>query len=1716
MSIYEGSITLFNVNDGQDGQPGADGSAGVGISSTVIQYAISDSGSQHPDSGWVDEIPDVPVGKYLWTKITFNYSNSTTEISYLVSRVGEDGTDGIDGTNGKDGIGISSTLVQYAVSDSGTTPPSDWEPDIPSTQQGQYLWTKTIITYTDESTSTLYSVSRDGKNGQDGENGKDGAAGVGIESTVIQYAVSNSGTEAPEEGWNNTIPSVSQGQYLWTRTIFNYTNEETSVTYSISRSGEDGTNGQDGTDGKGIKSTVVEYVVSNSGTSTPSSGWQDTIPAVSQGKYLWTRTTFTYTDNSTSITYSVSRNAVDGQDGTNGEDGVGIIGSTIQYAASSSGTEEPESGWQNTIPSIEAGEYLWTKTTINYSDSTSSVTYSVSRNGLNGQDGEKGDKGDKGDAGIGIASTIIQYATSTSGTTPPSSWEDDIPTVPQGQYLWTRTIFNYTDGSGKTMYSVSREAQDGADGQDGQDGAQGAPGVGIESTVISYAASSSGTSIPSSGWQSTIPSVSQGRYLWTRTTFNYTNETSSVTYAVSRNAIDGTDGQNGADGADGKGIKSTTIEYAVSGSGTSAPSTGWSTSIPSTNPGQYLWTKTTFTYTDETTNVTYSVSRSGLNGSNGEDGVGISSSVIEYVVSSSGTQTPASGWSTTIPSLSKGQFLWTRTTINYTNGTKTYSYSVSRDGLDGQDGSDGSDGIGIKTTKIEYAISTSGTSVPSSGWSTSVPSTSPGQYLWTRMTFTYTNDSDYISYSVSRSGTNGTNGTNGKDGEKGEDGRGIKSTTVEYGTSSSGTTPPSKWQPSIPTITSGNYLWTKTVITYTDDTTSTSYSVSKDGLDGEAAPNVKAQYSVNGTSSWHNTFAPTTDKYIRFSYDDGKTWGPAIKIVGDKGDKGDKGDQGDNAIVYRIETNQSEILKFKTTNTNADDFSFSPEELEIYVYKQSEGVSTLLSLNEYKILLEVSTPLTDEERNWGSLEFLKTLETPLLVQDTTNKKWILKVQEIADTEISNTALQNLRTALNQSEIALKITAKDLNNNVISIWPLSISFGSTKNMATFALNANGINASIQNSSLQFNANGLTINNGSLVVNDENENKVFYFDDETGNLVISGEIHAYAGSFTGTVNATDGTFTGTINAESGSLKDLSIDGLLSINNNLFIDGRDETDVKGIYSSNYLQGVSGFYLSSNGNIYANSIILGASASIEDFIRLGNAYILNPTFSEEGDQHNHIFIRTNATQHNETYDNNGIIIYDDGRAKFGAIDINGINSSITALDNNDGFYWQLTDTDAIFNNIYASGKISTAVFETDTTRVSGGTMVFKDASIVKEYSNTSTNTSLVVPPEDLSNFSVDEYVLVSTSNYYDSVYAQVDSITTESSTIVLDRNIGEKEWKIIIKLGSVINNKGLDWIIGVNSSASENRGLGLSKNAITFSSFEIVGNNVKYNNELILGSLPSTVTGQSNISGLYASSAYLNGTLTTNYSSNEEILYAGVNTINGANFTMSRTEPKDTSPIVFWAGAEDTTATAIQNAPFQVSSNGYLYAQKGYFVGSIITDATITAAVLETARIIGTGTEEDGYALSIEDVSKGIVFKDNSGTTRMEMTNEGLKLNMPFQVGENFFIDENGKLTFNLIVLPPVNQNTYTILYDGRIGFSSLDVADTNNISYLGYLSYNQGIRIYDSGSLVSTFNSNSITLQKNTYMQENVSYGNKIEYRKVTNTQNEVIGYDLYVME
>ncbi len=83
-------------------------------------------------------------------------------------------------------------------------------------------------------------------------------------------------------------------------------------------------------------------------------------------------------------------------------------------------------------------------------------------------------------------------------------------------------------------------------------------------------------------------------------------------------------GATGSTGAAGKGIKSTVVDYQASPNGTTVPTGTWSTTIPSVSAGQYLWTRTVVTYTDNTTITSYSVGRNGTNGANGADAITMS------------------------------------------------------------------------------------------------------------------------------------------------------------------------------------------------------------------------------------------------------------------------------------------------------------------------------------------------------------------------------------------------------------------------------------------------------------------------------------------------------------------------------------------------------------------------------------------------------------------------------------------------------------------------------------------------------------------------------------------------------------------------------------------------------------------------------------------------------------------------------------------------------------------------------------------------------------------------------------------------------------------------------------------------------------------------------------------------------------------------------------
>ncbi|HEM5257236.1 TPA: phage tail protein [Streptococcus suis] len=191
-------LTFVNVLDGRDGvkgekgdpgQRGSDGLPGrdgVGIRSTTVTYASSTNGTTAPTTGWTAAVPTVAPGNYLWTKTVWAYTDGNTETGYTVSRIGRDGNTGRDGIAGKDGVGIRSTTITYGKSTSGTIQPTSWTSQVPSVPNGQFLWTKTVWAYTDNTSETGYSVAKMGETGPKGEQGIQGLS-YHLFTTNYQY-----------------------------------------------------------------------------------------------------------------------------------------------------------------------------------------------------------------------------------------------------------------------------------------------------------------------------------------------------------------------------------------------------------------------------------------------------------------------------------------------------------------------------------------------------------------------------------------------------------------------------------------------------------------------------------------------------------------------------------------------------------------------------------------------------------------------------------------------------------------------------------------------------------------------------------------------------------------------------------------------------------------------------------------------------------------------------------------------------------------------------------------------------------------------------------------------------------------------------------------------------------------------------------------------------------------------------------------------------------------------------------------------------------------------------------------------------------------------------------------------------------------------------------------------------------------------------------------
>lgn len=760
-------------------------------------------------------------------------------------------------------------------------------------------------------------------------------------------------------------------------------------------------------------------------------------------------------------------------------------------------------------------------------------------------------------------------------------------------------------------------------------------------------------------------------------------------------------------------------------------------------------------------------------------------------------------------------------------------------------------------------------------------------------------------------------------GEDGAPGEGVTVTEIvyEYAKGKDGQTPPKTgWQSTVPSLSGGDYLWSRTTTIYSDGQTATTHNVSYSGIDGS------------------------------------------------------------DANTYYIETNQEEILLFKEYGENNEGSkievpTFSPSTLSFRIYENPKQVdSEQIELTENNFLLEIQNE-DDFELVEGSFLTLGQIEETGRISEENTIFFDIS-------QYYNSLFEENQKKLTSSNFQIFRFSYLVDNKIAAIKIFQLRKGVSEDMATFNLHAAGFNAAIQNTKLDFSAEGLKVFNGGIKIIDNNQQDVFYADD-LGNLVLKGTIYATNSEFTGKVVATEGEFNGAIKASSGTIGGFTINEKNLISSNGAIE---------------LNGAEGF-------INAEVINLGVGAKITDYLDLS-------TYGENGELISiaKIYNPNNVNNDGKFIETDNFLLSKNGNLlNIGNIILDGINSKISGVN------FSITSDLAQFSNIDCSGVIRTAIFEKNKVQSVGGSMIFRPSYKV-EQANSGETTIILDGAFDGEN---GDTVLLIAEDGSNDIYhiSQINSSTVTLTTALL------KEYTSLVYIG-----KDSDIIIGINSNEGSILNNKIYGEGLTITSWE---NTDKPN--LFLGNLAKLQDSTLNGFGLYADNVYLRGSLTTQIPvSAENPTYAGINTAHKVK--------KDGENIVFWAGAE--SHDKISEAPFVVTENGTIYATSGIFKGSIITDSTISGAHLYTTHLHG-GVEGAPGGLYIHDTNIGIEFVQNyksdaigeQGDIILQIKSDGFRL---LKTDTEGFIHINREDIQN----PYVNFNGKNLTVEkAKIGFLTLE---------------------------------------------------------------------------
>lgn len=804
-------------SQGPQGKQGISGTNGADGKTSYLHIKYSNDGGKTFTGNSGEDI-----GAYIGTCVDYAKDDPTSVGMYKWAKIkGEAGAKGDKGDTGK---GVKSTSVAYQVSTSGTTVPTGtWSGSVPSASAGQYLWTRTIITYTDDTTSTIYSVGRMGTNGANGTNGKS------IGSVVNYYlaTASSSGVTTATSGWTTAVQSVSAAKkYLWNYEVVKYTDGTVASTTapciigSYGDRGSKGDKGDTGSTGNGIKSITEHYAVSTSNSTVPTS-WSSTVPTMTESnKYLWNYETITYTNGTTVDTTKrvIGVYGNKGATGATGSQGYSLVANVVRDAFTESrwttyGTINHEETWSSTsgirngcrIGDMFAivGTATDTKNAhvAYYRSNTASgdlkglcISHTIIPRGATGATGSKGDKGDTGASGKGVKSTAVTYQASSSGTTIPTGvWSATPPaTSADKPYFWTRTIITYTDNTTSTAYNV---------------------GSTPEGIVVGGRNLATNTNKGTTGW------------IWLMKTGGYSKESVSETGVNTCKLTRDSVKQSGWSVIQFSYIGRTKWEadtnYTVSVDVKASVSTSMNPEFKHSNGSNMLiqsckavnnktvanvWTKLVWVVKSAATLPSGTSQNTYFTGMNSNVGVSyqfknlkiekgntatdwtpapedyVSFVDVEYYLSTSPISLSGGSWSTTAPTWVNGKYMWSRTVTTDGAGNRTYSPNqngvciagaqgaTGAKGDKGDTGGTGATGKGVKSIVEQYYKSTSATAMSGGSWSTTYPGWENSKYIWTRSVITYTDNTTSTTTAVCVTGSKGDTGATGAKGDKGDKG----------------------------------------------------------------------------------------------------------------------------------------------------------------------------------------------------------------------------------------------------------------------------------------------------------------------------------------------------------------------------------------------------------------------------------------------------------------------------------------------------------------------------------------------------------------------------------------------------------------------------------------------------------------------------------------------------------------------------------------------------------------------------------------------------------------------------------------------------------------------------------------------------------------------------------------------------------------------------------